>query len=181
MIKKLLFISAFLIFSYLDSAVAQTVSSGFSDIGATSDQPITIESEELEILDEVNTAIFRRDVEVTQGETTLQTKELTVYYRDNENQNGRTISKFEANGGVLVTSENQVASGDYGVFDYDTNTLELTGERVALTEDNNIAVGDRLIVYLDTGRILLQGEKEEDRVRIFIEPKGSTDSNNTGN
>lgn len=162
-------------------AIAQTVSSGFSDIGSTSDAPIEISSEELEVLDDENKAIFRRDVIATQGDTTLQTRVLTVYYQEDEEQNSQSISMFEASGGVLVTSKNQKISGDEGKFEYETNTLELTGESVVLTEGSSVAVGKKLIVYIDTGRMLLLGEEKDDRVRILIDPNDSTSTDSSGN
>ena len=109
----------------LNNAVAQTVTTGFTDLGANSDEPIEITSEELEILDNENKAIFKRDVIATQGVTTLQTKVLTVFYLDDVEQNDQRISKFEANGGVLLTSRDQQISGDNGIFDYENQYLRI--------------------------------------------------------
>ena len=173
MIKKFSILTILLFLTHLNFAIAQTVSSGFSDIGADSDEMIEITSEELEIIDSENKAIFRKNVIATQGNTTLTTRELIIYYKDNEDQNSQDISKLEAIGGVLVTSERQKASGDNGVFEYETNTLELTGDRVVLTEENNIAVGKKLIVNIDTGDMKLLGG-EQDPIRILIVPNDST-------
>ncbi len=181
MTKKIPILLILTLLFHSNYAIAQTISSGFSDIGTTSDAPIEITSEELEILDNENKAIFRRDVIATQGDTTLQTKVLTVYYQDNEEQNSQSISKFEVSGGVLVTSKNQEISGDAGKFEYETNTLELTGERVVLTEGSSVAVGKKLIVYIDTGRLLLLGEEKDDRIRILIDPNDSTSTDSSSN
>ena len=173
MTNKILIVFALLFYSCLNFAVAQSVSTGFSDFGAASGKPIQIEAEELEILDEENIAIFKRDVIVIQGDTELQTKKLTVYYNEDEDQNDQTISKFEATGGVLVTSKDQRATGDYGIYEYESNSLKLTGEKVVLTEGGSVAVGNQLIVYLDTGQIFLLGE-ENNRIQILIDNSTSS-------
>ena len=180
MINKSIIVLALLFYSCFNYAVAQTVSTGFSDFGAASGIPIQIEAEELEILDVEKIAIFKRDVIVIQGDTELQTKKLTVFYKDDEEQNSQTISKFEATGGVLVTSKDQKATGDYGIYEYESNSLKLTGEKVVLTEGGSVAVGNELTVYLDSGRIILLSE-EDNRVQILIDNSTSSSADSPSN
>ena len=52
----------------------------------SSDQPIQIESNKLEIHDQEHTALFTGDVKVVQGTTTLQAGKMTVYYKDKAKQ-----------------------------------------------------------------------------------------------
>ena len=104
------------------------------------------------------------NVVATQGESTLCSPKLTVYYdnaggqpADVAAQSG-AIKKLEASGGVIVTAKDQVATGKTGVFDMGTNTATLT-EDVVLTQGKSVIKGDRLIADLKTGVVRVEGSK----------------------
>ncbi len=62
------------------SAHAQTFSDAFAGFGSNDGEPIEIEASELRVEDNNNTATFVGDVLVTQGETSLKTQRLKVFY-----------------------------------------------------------------------------------------------------
>src|SRR5690606_12069007 len=111
------------------------------------------------------------NVVVQQGDSTMRSRELKVHYegslRGNQkggqsvdapaaksgtvtNDPAQRIRRLEALGGVVITSKDQKATGDTGVFDMRTNTATITGN-VIITQGPNIMRADKLIVDLKTG------------------------------
>jgi lipopolysaccharide export system protein LptA len=138
------------------------------------DQPIQIEAASLEMHDKKKEATFAGNVKVVQGDTTMTSKTLVVFY---ESGNGpaapattskgaaksapiqsatpgpggaSSIKRLEAKGNVVVTQKDQVVTGDTAVFDTKTNLVTMLGG-VVLTQCKNVLKGDRLIVDMTTG------------------------------
>ncbi len=167
-------------------AGAQTLQTGFADFGSDQSSPIEIEADELEVQDRNNIAVFSGNVTVKQKDAALQTSRLTVHYAQSAlpsdlarasdapatNQNQR-ISKLEATGNVLLTSNGQAATGDSGTVDFDGRTLSLNGN-VTLTQEGNVISGDALTVDLNTGVARVQSKS---RVRVLLTPGGQKPQN----
>jgi lipopolysaccharide export system protein LptA len=134
-------------------------------------QPIKIESLSLEVRDKDKVATFIDNVKLVQGDTTLECKRLIVYYDEEgapatgkkgkptvaksslpgaDPAGGQQIRKLEAKGGVVVTSKDQVATGDNGTYDMKSNTIIMTGN-VTLTQGQNVVRGQKLLVNMTTG------------------------------
>jgi lipopolysaccharide export system protein LptA len=79
--------------------------------------PVQIESDNLEVRENENLAIFTGNVAVVQDKTLLKAGKLTVYYA-NDGGSATTgtakIERLEATGKVYMKSDNQVATGDAG-------------------------------------------------------------------
>ncbi|MEO1104033.1 MAG: LptA/OstA family protein [Devosia sp.] len=165
-------------------AVAQTFETGFARFGQGASAPIEIEADELEVQDKKNVAVFTGNVTVRQDGAALQTARLTIYYAENPQtaapaetsetatpttpQNQR-ISRLEAEGRVLITSDGQSATGDAGTVNFDDRTMALNGN-VTLTQGGNVVSGDVLTVDLDTG---LARVESTSRVRVLLNPGGN--------
>ena len=131
-----------------------------SGIKLSGDQPIQIESERLELRDNDRVAIFSGNVNVTQGTTELKSGRMVVHYASGGGpvaSGGARIEKLEVDGKVYVRSQEQVATGDRGVFDMNTETLVLTGDRVVLSEGDNVIVGCKLTVEMKSGQARFDG------------------------
>lgn len=180
-------LSAMLFVAGTFAAGAQTFETGFSGLGGESDDPIQIESDELEVRDQEGVAIFDGSVIVIQGASKLRAAKLIVHY-DGGGQagqkleadsqpasdapgegGGQQISSLEAIGGVVVTSEDQTATGDKGTVDMKTNIMELIGN-VTLTQGPNVVNGDKLVVNLDTGNAKVLSNS---RVRVLLVPNST--------
>lgn len=137
------------------------------------DQPIQIEAASLEVRDKKKEATFAGDVKVVQGDTTMTSKTLVVFYDQQETAadgtakakppakssmtaaspgpgGGSSIRRLEAKGNVVVTQKDQVVTGDSAVFDTKTNLVTVLG-KVVLTQGKNVLRGDRLVVDMTTG------------------------------
>lgn len=155
------------------SVHAQDVSEAFSGLSASSRDPIEIEADELEVQDREKTAVFRGNVRLVQGPTTLRASSITVYYNGRATGTNQQISKVEARGPIRVTSKDQTARGDRATFLMTTQILTLSGN-VILTKGGNELRGERLIVNLKTGesRVEAPNSQSGGRVRgVFLPGK----------
>jgi lipopolysaccharide export system protein LptA len=127
-------------------------------------------------------------VKVVQGDTTMTSKTLVVFYDQNAapgapaaNSRGKksaplksetpgpggssSIRRLEAKGGVIVTQKDQIVSGETAVFDTRTNLITMLGG-VVLTQCKSVMRGDRLTVDMTTG--VSRIESDSGRVQVLV-------------
>jgi lipopolysaccharide export system protein LptA len=155
------------------------------------DQPIQIEAASLEMRDKKKEATFTGNVKVVQGDTTMTSKTLVVFYESNSASGApppanakaaaksapiqsatpgpggaSSIKRLEARGNVVVTQKDQVVTGETAVFDTKTNLVTMLGG-VVLTQGKNVLRGDRLLVDMTTG--VSRVESDSGRVQgLFV-------------
>lgn len=160
-IIMLLFLSASLFGALPNAAHAQATGDAFSGFRSDNNAPIQIEADSLEVRDVEKRAVFKGNVDVRQGETTMKTARLDVFYDGTVSPGGvggnQGISRIEANGKVIVTSGNNTATGGKAVFNMKTQIVVLSGGRVVLTQCNNVIVGKKLTVNLTNNKASLSG------------------------
>jgi lipopolysaccharide export system protein LptA len=158
------------------------------------DQPIQIEAATLEMRDKKKEATFSGNVKVVQGDTTMTSKILVVFYESNSNsqptpaantkaapkaapmqaatpgpEGASSIKRLEAKGNVVVTQKDQVVTGETAVFDTKTNLITMLGG-VVLTQGKNVLRGDRLLVDMTTG--VSRVESDTGRVQGLFQSSG---------
>jgi lipopolysaccharide export system protein LptA len=161
------------------------------------DKPIKISSASLEVRDKDKVATFSGDVHLIQGDTTLRSKTLVVFYDDESAPKesapkpakpppiagaadaspiSQQIRRVEAKGGVFVTQKDQTATGESGVFDMQANTVTLLGN-VVISQGQNVVKGDRLTVDLTSGTSRVECGKSQGqcRVQALIQPGAMRD------
>ena len=142
------------------------------------DQPIQIEAASLEMRDKKKEATFAGNVKVVQGDTTMTSKTLVVFYDSGPAPapaaatpspagakgaksatmqsatpgpgGSSSIKRLEAKGSVVVTQKDQVVTGEIAIFDTRANLITMQGG-VVLTQCKNVLRGDRLKVDMTTG------------------------------
>ncbi len=138
------------------------------------DQPIQIEAASLEMRDKKKEATFAGNVKVVQGDTTMTSKTLVVFYDSGPAPatpapaapkgsksasmqsatpgpgGSSSIRRLEAKGSVVVTQKDQVVTGETAIFDTRANLITMVGG-VVLTQCKNVLKGDRLKVDMTTG------------------------------
>jgi len=187
-----------------DSALAQAVTQGVPNamqgFSQNRDQPIQIDAASLEMRDKKKEATFAGNVKVVQGDTTMTSKTLVVFYESSGGDKPATpqsapakgakaapmqsatpgpggsssIKRLEARGNVVVTQKDQVVTGETAVFDTKTNLITMlggAGNQVVLTQCQNVLRGDRLLVDMTTG--VSRVESDSGRVQgLFIQSQG---------
>jgi len=162
------------------------------------DQPIQIEAAKLEVRDKKKQATFMDNVKVVQGDTTMTSKTLDVFYESKDEgkapapaaktaaknapmqqatpgpTGSSSIKRLEAKGNVVVTQKDQVVTGETAIFDTKTNLITMLGGgggQVVLTQCQNVLRGDRLLVDMNTG--VSRVEYDSGKVQgLFIQSQG---------
>ena len=180
-------LAALLLTATVAGAQMQGVPNAAQGFAKNRNEPIRIESQSLEVRDRERTATFIDNVKLTQGDTTLESRRLTVYYEepDRGGATGATaarrvsntagtqhIRRLEASGGVVVTQREQTAVGDQGVYDMRANSMTLIGN-VVVTQGKNVIRGDRLVVDLVTGTSRIESKAGQGRVQGVFLPGGA--------
>jgi lipopolysaccharide export system protein LptA len=171
-------------------SAVQGVPNAMQGFSQNRDQPIQIEAATLEMRDKKKEATFAGNVKVVQGDTTMTSKTLVVFYdsataaaapADNAKSaktapiqaatpgpgGSSSIRKLEAKGNVIVTQKDQVVTGETAVFDTKANLITMLGG-VVLTQCKNVLRGDRLLVDMTTG--VSRVESDSGRVQgLFIQ------------
>jgi lipopolysaccharide export system protein LptA len=160
------------------------------------DQPIQIEAASLEMRDKKKEATFSGNVKVVQGDTTMTSKSLVVFYDSGPAAatpapanakaaktaplpaaspgpgGSSSIRKLEAKGSVVVTQKDQVVTGESAIFDTRANLITMAGG-VVLTQCKNVLRGDRLLVDMTTG--VSRVESDSGRVQGLFDQSAGKD------
>lgn len=150
-------------------------------------QPVHISADKLEVHDKDKTATFSGKVQVNQGDTVMRSDTLTVFYEGGSGADakpstpvaemgpgtGQKIKKLEARGNVVVTQNDQVATGRLATFDMQKNIVTMDGN-VVLTQGQNVLRGNKLVVDLTNGYSRVEsGSGSNGRVQGLFVPSGS--------
>lgn len=154
--------------------------------------PIEITADTLEVVQDEQVATFTGNVDAVQGDLVLSADRLLVHYRGGDQQadeaagNGGTIRRIEALGNVLVTSPEETAQGEVGVYDVAGSLVTLEGS-VVLTREEHVIRGERLEIDLTTGRSRVlaavpsaEGGQPPERVRAIFTPSGGAGGPSAG-
>ncbi|WP_049823318.1 LptA/OstA family protein [Bradyrhizobium sp. WSM2254] len=191
------------------AAIAQSTMQGVPNamqgFSQNRDQPIQIEAASLEMRDKKKEATFAGNVKVVQGDTTMTSKTLVVFYESGGDKpatpqpaaakgaksapmqsatpgpgGSSSIKRLEARGNVVVTQKDQVVTGDTAVFDTKTNLITMLGGtgQVVLTQCKNVLRGDRLMVDMTTG--VSRVESDNGRVQALLPQGGGNDCGQGG-
>jgi len=144
------------------------------------DKPIKITSATLEVRDKDKMATFSGDVHLVQGDTTMRSQTLVVFYEEDaqspapasgQAKQNQEIKRVEAKGKVIVVQKDQTATGESGIFDMKSNTVTLVGN-VVISQGQNVVKGDTLTVDMTTGvsRIVCGKAQEKCRVQGLFQP-----------
>lgn len=145
-------------------AQTQTTTSGFQGFSSDSSEPVNIESDNLDVRDNQNIAIFTGNVVAVQGNTTLRSEKLTIYYSPNKPDqnaapaNGQQAQKpapqaqagQPASTGQASTGKNESAAGRK------IDKLDAVGHVIVTSKDQR-ATGARGIFDLVANTMTMTG------------------------
>jgi lipopolysaccharide export system protein LptA len=178
-------------------AVAQSAVKGVPNamqgFSQNRDQPIQIEAASLEMRDKKKEATFAGNVKVVQGDTTMTSNLLVVFYDQSTAPaspaapkapktgpiqsatpgpgGSSSIRRLEARGSVVVTQKDQIVTGETAIFDTKANQVTMQGG-VVLTQGQNVLRGDRLVVDMTTG--VSRVESDTGRVQGLFQSSGGS-------
>ena len=155
----------------------------------TSNAPIDITSEGVEVLQPQRLTIFNGNVEATQETTRMRTPQLRVYYKPKAQVAGQpapaansspfggdqsnSIDHITAAGPFYYITPTENARSDTMLYEADPDIITLTGH-VVLVQGKSVAKGDRLVMYRKTGQNQLFSDAPQTaqgRVRVILYPQ----------
>ncbi len=140
--------------------------------------PIQIEADQLDFIDSEARAVYIGNVDAIQGDARIRAERLTIYFEQRSEDgssatalggNVGDVQRLVAEGEVYYLTPSERARGDSGVYDYEADTITLTGN-VTVTRGENVIAGDQLVVDLANGRstVTSEGRTQGTRVRTVI-------------
>lgn len=160
------------------SALAQVSGAAFDGFRSNGKDPIQIEADSLEVLDEQNKAVFNGNVVVVQGKSTMTTSKLIVTYGAGGDGGQRDVQQLDMSGGLVATSEENTVTADAGTYVTATEQIVLTGKVVISQGSDNVAQGCKLVANLNNNKARLTacGGSSGGRVSTIFTP-GSQNKN----
>lgn len=143
---------------------AQDTTIAFQGLKAASGEPVEITADSLEISQENQSAIFKGNVVVIQGEMRLSAAEILVDYASGDNSR---IDRLTASGSVLLASPSEAAEAESAVYSLASREIEMSGN-VLLTQNSAVMTGQKLFVDLTAGTGRMTG-----RVKTILNAPGN--------
>jgi len=176
MIKYTILISGIMLLIQPAFAVANPLAGASKH---NNNEPIEINADTLEVFQEENRAIFTGNVVAIQGKTRLKADKMNVFYRGTEGKEKKAagqdaIQKIEVTGNVFISTPQETASGEFGIYDVENQMIHLNN-KVTLTRDKNVLKGDKLTYNLASGKSAIysggtQQNGKKERVRALFIP-----------
>ena len=141
------------------------------------DEQIQIVADKLVTNNAEKYAEFMGDVHATQGNFTITSEHLRIYYKDKldnpQDQIGsrELIKRIVASGNVKISSDQYTAETEQIEYDLDTNILVLQGENSTITRGKNFITGSKITVHRKDGQIVVERGAEQ-RVKARFYSKG---------
>lgn len=150
-------LSALLFFTVLSAA-----ETGISLNGARHDtsQDLQITADQLRIEQETNSAVFKGNAKVAQGDIRFSADKISIFYA----QNSKSISNIKAIGHVVFTNSTETAEANSATYNVKENTIILRGN-VLLLQGRHAISGDTIHLNLKTGKARVSGN-----VKTIIAP-----------
>ncbi len=164
------------------AALAQTAAEPLA-----SDQPVHVVADQLEVDNKTQVAVFTGAVKASQGDVTITSDRLEVYYEreapaqgeapaqaDAEPQgladSGGKVRKVIAEGHVRITQKDRMAVGSKATYWAGGRKMLLEGKATVWRGKNQVS-GDMITVFLDQDRSVVHGSPGK-RVAVTIQPEG---------
>ncbi|MBC2779027.1 LptA/OstA family protein [Parasphingopyxis marina] len=124
-----------------------------------SNAPVDVAADRIEVQDRADRAIFSGNVQVRQGNLSLDAARITVAYSGGIAGSGPQVQRLDASGGVHIQSPSESARGQFAVYDLNRRLITLIGG-VELNQGGNVIRGGRLVIDLNSGRAVIDGRSQ---------------------
>jgi len=151
-------------------------------VSRSGDAPVTIQAEQgIEWDRDGHKYVARGNAVATRNQATVRADVLTAYYRDKPGKKsgdkpgdtGQDIFRVDATGNVRITSNDQTAFGDIGVYTVDQAVFVLKGKKLRFLSKQGILTARDSLEYWETKRLAVaRGDavlvKEDQRLHADI-------------
>jgi len=116
--------------------------------GHNSNAPVDYAADRIELQDKQNRVVLSGNVDVKQAELRLRAARTVV---DFTNGGSMQIQRITASGGVSVNRNDEVATGDVGIYDFNKRTITMVGNASLKRGGGDTLRGNRFVVDLNSG------------------------------
>ncbi|WP_051305541.1 lipopolysaccharide transport periplasmic protein LptA [Desulfogranum mediterraneum] len=155
-------------------AFAALISLGGATAQAADDAPIHIEADRMISQEAENSVVFLGNVDAKQGDVTIRSEEMTVYYSQKTDKSGKKssnqVKKLICKKNVEVVQEDWVGTGNRMDYFAGDRKVILSGNAKAW-QGQNMVSGKTITYYLDEKRsIVEQDPAKSGRVKAVLHP-----------
>jgi lipopolysaccharide export system protein LptA len=121
--------------------------------------PVTVEANEMELVEGGKQAIFRGAVDAVRVDGHIKADKMIVDYNEVKQADGSSkseVSGLDCTGNVTITTKSQVITGEWAKMNVTANTL-VVGGNVKVVQGKTVLTGQKLDVDLDTDRTVMTG------------------------
>jgi lipopolysaccharide export system protein LptA len=121
--------------------------------------PVTVEANEMELVEGGKQAIFRGAVDAVRDDGHIKADKMIVDYDEVKQADGSSkseVSGLDCTGNVIITTKSQVITGEWAKMNVSANTL-VVGGNVKVVQGKTVLTGQKLDVDLDTDRTVMTG------------------------
>jgi lipopolysaccharide export system protein LptA len=123
-------------------------------VSHNSDAPVDFGAAHMELQDKQKRVVLTGDVVITQAELRLTADRTLMAYTDTGKL---TLQRVDATGHVVVTRNDEKASGDVAVYDLNRKVITMVGHVVLNRRNGDTLGGGRLVIDLNTGVSSIDG------------------------
>lgn len=154
----------------LIAGVTLAASAGMAQIAPSSNAPVDVTADELEVRQGECLAVWRGRAEALQERSRLRANTINIYNRKAVSGSScGALDRLEAIGDVFYVTPQQKVRGDRAVYAAASNTITVTGD-VVIDQDGNVIRARRLVINVDSGQATMDGQGGSGRVRGVFTP-----------
>ena len=116
--------------------------------GHNTNAPVDYAADRIELQDKQDRVVLAGNVDVRQGELRLRAARTVVNFT---NAGSLQIQRITASGGVVVTRNDEMATGDIGVYDFNQKIITMTGNATLKRGNGDTLRGGRFVIDLRSG------------------------------
>lgn len=146
------------------------------------EEKIHISAETLTVDSGSRYAEFSGNVKVIQGDTTITSDRLRIFYNEIPGDNKKSadvekaIQKIIAQGHVKIKFEDKIAETEEAVYTTKDKIFVLSGDNSKITTAGNSISGSKITLYRTDGRIKIESSKEKPVEAIFYSGENQEES-----
>ncbi|EIZ79071.1 OstA-like protein [Novosphingobium sp. Rr 2-17] len=113
-----------------------------------SNAPVDYSADRIELQDKQNRVVLSGNVDVKQAELRLRAARTVVNFTNGESMQ---IQRITATGNVVVTRDDQIGTGDVGIYDFNQKVITMTGNASLKRGNGDTLHGGRFVMDLNSG------------------------------
>lgn len=116
--------------------------------GHNSDAPVDFGADRIELQDKQGRVVLTGNVDITQADLRLRAARTVMDYTA-----GNQVQRITASGNVVVTRQDQIATGDTAIYDFNQRIITMVGNATLKRGSGDTLRGGRFVMDLKSGSL----------------------------